>query len=124
MNLWKKRAEMMAASDIRGYSKITLMTTICVLASGSKGNAVYVSDGKTSILVDAGLSAVAIERRLRAKDLNPANLDAIVVSHEHADHIQGVGTLSRRYGLPVYINPSTLDAAKPRLGRLFEARNF
>jgi len=101
-----------------------VMTRICVLASGSKGNAVYVSDGKTAILVDAGLSAVAIERRLRAKDLNAANLDAIVVSHEHADHIQGVGTLSRRYGLPVYINPSTLAAAKSRLGRLFEARNF
>lgn len=97
--------------------------SICVLASGSKGNAIYISDGVCSILVDAGLSGKAIECRMREKQLDPASLDAILVSHEHSDHIQGVGVLSRRYKLPVYIAESTLKAA-PQLGRLHETNRF
>jgi len=77
------------------------MIKVCVLASGSKGNAIYVSDEKTSILVDAGLSGIEIERRLHSRNINPETLDAIVVSHEHTDHIRGVGVLSRRLRLPV-----------------------
>jgi len=96
---------------------------VCVLASGSKGNAIYISDGQTSILLDAGLSGVEIERRLAVRGLRPDDLDAIIVSHEHADHIRGVGILSRRYRLPVYINPATARAA-PQLGRLHEIRSF
>ncbi|MBW1897343.1 MAG: MBL fold metallo-hydrolase, partial [Deltaproteobacteria bacterium] len=67
---------------------------------------------------------IGVERRLLSRGLDPASLDGIVVSHEHADHIQGVGVLSRRYGLPVYINESTLAAAKRRLGHLHESVNF
>ena len=96
---------------------------VCILASGSKGNATYISDGQTSILVDAGLSGVALERRLAARGLAPESLDAIIVSHEHADHIKGVGILSRRYHLPVYINQKTVQAS-PQLGRLHELRSF
>ncbi len=96
---------------------------VCTLASGSKGNATYISDGQTSILVDAGLSGVELERRLAARGLAPQNLDAIIVSHEHADHIKGVGILSRRYHLPVYINQKTVQAS-PQLGRLHELRLF
>ena len=80
---------------------------ICVLASGSKGNATYISDGETSILIDGGLSGVEIKRRLTSRSLTPEELDAIIVTHEHTDHIQGVGILSRRYNLPVYINRKT-----------------
>jgi phosphoribosyl 1,2-cyclic phosphodiesterase len=94
------------------------MIRVCVLASGSKGNAVYVSDGTTSVLVDVGLSAIGVERRLRSRLIDPSSLDGIVVSHEHGDHIGGVGVLSRRYSLPVYINPSTFAAAKSHLGTL------
>lgn len=100
------------------------MTKICVLASGSKGNAVYVSNEKTAILVDAGLSGTEIERRFRSRNINPDRLDAIVVSHEHRDHIQGVGVLSRRFGLPVYISESTLSEATTQLGFLHETRTF
>ena len=100
------------------------MTSVCVLASGSKGNAIYVSDGTTSILIDAGLSAIEIERRLLSRNLHPESLDAIVVSHEHSDHIQGAGPLSRRYQLPLYINEPTLAAAKAQLGNIQETVKF
>jgi phosphoribosyl 1,2-cyclic phosphodiesterase len=100
------------------------VSSICVLASGSKGNAIYVSDGTTSILIDAGLSAVEIERRLLSRNLHPESLDAIVVSHEHSDHIQGAGPLSRRFQLPVYINEPTLAAAEAQLGNIQQTVKF
>lgn len=90
---------------------------VCVLASGSKGNAIYVSDGRSSILIDAGLSGREIERRLQSQGLRAEELCALVLSHEHADHVQGVGVLSRRYRLPVYITRKTAGAAY-RLGDL------
>ncbi len=96
---------------------------VCTLASGSKGNATYISDGDTSVLIDAGLSGIEIQRRLASRDLSPEDLDAIIVTHEHSDHIRGVGILSRRYKLPVYINPKTHTACA-RLGRLHEIRSF
>ena len=98
--------------------------TVCMLASGSKGNAIFVSDGATSILIDAGLSGIEIERRLLSKGLSPGDLDAILVSHEHADHIQGVGVLSRRFRLPVYINRKTQQAAATQLGNVYELKPF
>jgi phosphoribosyl 1,2-cyclic phosphodiesterase len=96
---------------------------ICTLASGSKGNATYISDGHTSILIDAGLSGIELQRRLTSRGLDPAELDAIIVSHEHSDHIKGVGILSRRYKLPVYINQPTHEVLAG-LGRLHEIKPF
>jgi len=98
--------------------------SVCMLASGSKGNAVFISDGATSILLDAGLSGIEIERRLRSKGLRPENLDAILVSHEHADHIQGVGVLSRRFNLPVYISSKTREVASSQLGSVYRFNSF
>jgi phosphoribosyl 1,2-cyclic phosphodiesterase len=97
---------------------------VCILASGSKGNAIFISSGDTSLLIDAGLSGIEIERRLRSRGLDPENLNAILVSHEHSDHIQGVGVLSRRYKLPVYINSKTRKSADSQLGNLHEFKNF
>jgi phosphoribosyl 1,2-cyclic phosphodiesterase len=97
--------------------------SICLLASGSKGNATYISDGESSILVDAGLSGIELQRRLENRDLSPEKLDAIIITHEHSDHIRGAGILSRRFKLPVYINPKT-EAASPGLGSLHEIRSF
>ena len=96
---------------------------VCNLASGSKGNATYISDGETSILVDAGLSGIELQRRLEFRNLSPEKLDAIIVTHEHSDHIRGAGILSRRFKLPVYINQKT-EAASPGLGNLHEIRPF
>jgi phosphoribosyl 1,2-cyclic phosphodiesterase len=98
--------------------------SVSVLASGSRGNATYISDGHTAILIDAGLSGVEIQRRMARKGLNPNNLDAILVSHEHADHIHGVGVLSRRFGLKVYINDGTRQASGKALGKLSEICPF
>ncbi len=84
--------------------------SICPLASGSKGNSLFVSCCNASILIDAGLSGIEIERRLNAVDISPESLTAIIITHEHSDHVKGAGILSRRFKLPVYITPKTYDA--------------
>jgi phosphoribosyl 1,2-cyclic phosphodiesterase len=98
--------------------------SVCVLASGSKGNAIYVADGRTAILVDAGLSGVEITKRMHSAGLQMESLKAIVVSHEHSDHVRGVGVLARRYHLPVYITAATAAAATAQLGRIDDLKHF
>jgi phosphoribosyl 1,2-cyclic phosphodiesterase len=88
-----------------------------VLGSGSKGNAVYVECGATAILVDCGFSGREIERRLAVIDRSLERLDAILVTHEHNDHVAGVGVLSRRCRIPVHGNPATLATAEARTGK-------
>jgi len=95
--------------------------SVCMLASGSSGNSIFISDGNTNVLMDAGLSGVEIERRLKSKGLSPADLDAVIVSHEHEDHIRGVGVLSRRFDLPVYMSRKTAQTASSRLGRIHDS---
>lgn len=68
--------------------------------------------------MDAGLSGVELERRMGANNLSPERLSAVVVTHEHTDHIQGAGVLSRRYNIPLYINSKTFAAAGEKLGRV------
>lgn len=75
---------------------------VCLLASGSKGNSLLVCSGRTTVLVDAGLSATELSRRLALAGVAPESLAAILVTHEHIDHVRGLGPLSRRYRLPVY----------------------
>lgn len=94
------------------------------LASGSKGNAILVCSHKTRILVDAGLSARELGRRLQQTGVNPHELDAVIVSHEHMDHIRGLGTLSRRLGISVYLTQGTLDNLPPEIGHLTEVKLF
>ena len=83
-----------------------------ILSSGSRGNSCYLETSSARILVDAGLSGIEIERRLASVGVLPQTLDAIFVTHEHSDHIKGVGVLARRYGLPVYANPDTIKYAE------------
>jgi phosphoribosyl 1,2-cyclic phosphodiesterase len=85
---------------------------VCLLASGSKGNALYVESGACKMLVDAGLSAVEIIRRLATIGVAADELDAILISHEHADHIRGAGILSRKLKIPAMMSYPTHRAAE------------
>lgn len=78
-----------------------------VLASGSTGNAILVKSEKTNILIDAGLSGKKLEELFDAVGESPEQLSAILVTHEHSDHIKGLGVLARRYSIPVYANAKT-----------------
>jgi phosphoribosyl 1,2-cyclic phosphodiesterase len=82
---------------------------ICVLASGSSGNCTYVGSEMTGLLLDAGISAREIARRLEAIGVGVAHIQGVCVSHEHADHTSGLPVLCRRHGLPVYINSATME---------------
>ncbi len=82
-----------------------------VLASGSSGNATVVEAGDTTILIDCGLSVRRLTARATALGVDLSTLDAVVVTHEHGDHIGGVGALARRYGLAVYMTHGTRVAA-------------
>ena len=83
---------------------------VAILASGSKGNAIYVELDGVRILVDAGISAVRITKRLRARGVEPQSLDAVLVTHEHIDHVRGLKTLAKQYHLPILATRGTLGA--------------
>jgi len=83
------------------------MVRFTVLASGSKGNCAVVSGGHTRILVDAGLSCREIFRRMKQVDEDPATLDAILITHEHQDHVNGLAVTARKLGIPVYFTEGT-----------------
>ncbi|MGA2085401.1 MAG: MBL fold metallo-hydrolase [Terracidiphilus sp.] len=83
------------------------MVRFTVLASGSKGNATVVSGGRTRILVDCGLSCRELFRRMRLAGEEPETLDAIVITHEHSDHVGGLGVTARKLNIPVYFTEGT-----------------
>jgi phosphoribosyl 1,2-cyclic phosphodiesterase len=83
------------------------MVRFTVLASGSKGNCTVITGGNTRILVDAGLSCRELFRRMRLVDEDPATLDAIIVTHEHSDHVGGLAVTARKLGIPVYFTEGT-----------------
>jgi phosphoribosyl 1,2-cyclic phosphodiesterase len=95
-----------------------------VLGSGSKGNATYIGAGTTAILIDGGFSGIEIQRRLAAIGVDFAAIDAILVTHEHNDHIRGVPVLSRRGNIPVYANPATYGSAGGNLNKLHRYNEF
>lgn len=78
-----------------------------VLASGSKGNSTVIASSTTRILVDAGLSCRELMKRMKAAEEDPARLDAILITHEHQDHVQGLAVTARRLGIPVYLTEPT-----------------
>lgn len=82
----------------------------CSIASGSSGNCTYTGTDETALLVDVGISAKQIEKGLHSIDRKAADIDGILVTHEHSDHIRGLGVLSRKYGIPIYGTRGTLKA--------------
>ncbi|MDF2542162.1 MAG: hypothetical protein K0S47_1880 [Herbinix sp.] len=85
---------------------------LCSIASGSSGNCVYVGNENTNLLVDVGISAKRIESGLSSIDISPDKVQAILITHEHSDHIAGLGILARKYQIPVYGTAETLRAVR------------
>lgn len=95
-----------------------------VLASGSTGNAFYIESGQDKLLVDAGLSGKQLDRLFQEAGANPAQLTGILVTHEHSDHIKGLGIIARKYNLPIYANAKTWQAMEKQLGKLKTDQKF
>ena len=81
---------------------------LCSIASGSSGNCIYVGSDRTHLLVDTGISKKRIEEGLKELEIKGKELDGILITHEHADHIQGLGVFSRKYEIPIYGTPGTI----------------
>jgi len=92
------------------------------LGSGSRGNATLVQGGQTTLLIDCGYPVKEVVQRAAGLELDPACIDAVLVTHEHADHRRGVGALSRRYGTPVWMTHGTWQAAD--FGRIQQLQLF
>lgn len=90
----------------------------CSLNSGSCGNVTYVAAGNTRVLIDAGISGKAIAGALNTIGVLPETLSAILVTHEHVDHIRAVGVLSRKYRIPVYANERTWEKMARTVGEV------
>ena len=83
---------------------------LCSIASGSSGNCIYVGSHSTNLLVDAGISAKRIENGLSGIDIKPDTLQGIMITHEHSDHVSGLGILARKYHIPIYATYETACA--------------
>ncbi len=92
----------------------------CSLFSGSSGNCQFIGTDETNILVDAGLSGKKIQEALKKIDEDPASIKGIFITHEHTDHIQSAGILSRRFNIPIYANAKTWSAMESCIGNVKE----
>lgn len=85
---------------------------LCSIASGSSGNCVYVGSDATHLLVDTGISCKRIVEGVQSLGIAPSELDGILITHEHSDHISGLGVMARKYGIPIYTTKETFEAIK------------
>jgi len=92
-----------------------------ILASGSTGNVIYIGSQEKNILVDAGVSGRRIAELLAEVDVTIEELDAIFVTHEHEDHVRGIGVLARRYNIPIYLNYNTFLSLPSSIGKIDES---
>ena len=88
------------------------------LFSGSSGNAIYVGTDRTNLLIDAGVSGSRVLDELKTVGVNPSDLDGILVTHEHSDHIKGVGVLARKLRVPIYATEGTWAGMEAKLGKI------
>ncbi len=88
------------------------MSRICPLFSGSSGNCTYIGQGNTHILIDAGVTAKRITQGLGAIGIDPRQLSAIFITHQHNDHIKGLAVLSKKYNIPIYMSCGTAKAIR------------
>lgn len=95
---------------------------LCSICSGSSGNCIYVGDTGTHIVVDAGVSGKKMESGMNEIDLSLRDMDGILITHEHSDHVKGLGVVARKYGIPIYATAGTIDAIRgmKQLGKIPE----
>ena len=89
----------------------------CSLYSGSSGNSMFIASDKAKILIDAGLPGKKIDMALQEINQEPKDLNGIFITHEHSDHIKGIGVLSRKYDIPIYANADTWSAMENSIGK-------
>lgn len=89
---------------------------LCSIASGSSGNCIYVGSDDTHLLVDTGISKKRIDEGLHTLEIKGEELSGILITHEHSDHIQGLGVFSRKYGIPIYATRGTIEGIKKYTG--------
>ena len=85
---------------------------LCSIASGSSGNCIYAGTESSHLMIDAGISGKRIEAGLNSIGLKTAEMQALLVTHEHSDHISGLGVVARKYGIPIYATAETIEAVK------------
>ena len=96
------------------------MLNFCSLYSGSSGNSLFVETENTKVLIDAGMSCKKIEEGLQSIEIDPSSIDAILVTHEHSDHVKGLGTISKKFDIPVYSTQKTFDTMPIQTEKLKE----
>lgn len=96
------------------------------LQSGSSGNCIYIEADGVRLLIDAGITGVQAQERLAAHGRDIRTVDAVIISHDHGDHIRHAGVFQRKFGIPIFVTPATLAAATARcnLGKLADVRTF
>ena len=92
--------------------------TFCSLASGSSGNCQYIASERTKLLVDAGMSGKYIKTSLHNLDVDINTINGILLTHEHTDHVSGLGVLMRRHQIPLYVTEKTWEAVKLKIGEI------
>ncbi len=95
---------------------------LSILGSGSEGNATLIRGDRSAVLIDAGFSGKEIQLRLEQTEISPGDIAAIVLSHEHGDHVRGAGVLARRYKIPVYATEGTLRSGRAKMGNIPDAK--
>ena len=94
------------------------MLKFCSLYSGSTGNSLFVQSDNTNILIDAGVSGKKIVDALASINIDITSISAIFITHEHIDHVQGLGTISKKYNIPVFANKETWDAMENQKAKI------
>ena len=92
----------------------------CSLYSGSSGNSIFIASDNAKVLIDAGLKRKKIDDALKHIGEESSSIDGIFITHEHIDHIKGVGVLSRKYDIPIYANDNTWAVMEKNIGKIKE----
>lgn len=94
------------------------MLNFCSLYSGSSGNSLFVETENTKVLIDCGVSSKKVEEALKSLNVEPASIDAILITHEHSDHVKGLGTFSKKFDVPIFANQETLDSMEAQVVKI------